>query len=74
MHGFDLARGAAFFDSGNVYHYPSPRGGEQRFVTIGLTDGELAALVWTERDGAIRLISMRKARNAEKREYRARFG
>ena len=73
-HSLDLLDGIALFDGRAVYSYPSPRGDEQRSVTVGLLDGEFVALVWTERGEAIRLISLRRARDAEKRAYRARFG
>ena len=41
--------------------------GEQRLVTLGLLEGTLVALVHTERDDVVRIISIRKvARNEEK--------
>lgn len=73
-HGLDLLAGAALFDGRPVYVYPSPRFPEQRFLTIGLLNDEFVALVWTGRGPATRLISLRRARNAEKRAYRALFG
>lgn len=73
-HGLDLLRGAALLGEARLYTYPSPRQGEARFVTVGLLQGEFVALVWTSRGAATRLISLRRARNAEKRAYRALFG
>jgi hypothetical protein len=73
-HSIDLLEGIALFDGRAVYSYPSPRDDEQRSVTVGLLDGEFVALVWTERGEAIRLISLRRARDVEKRAHRARFG
>jgi uncharacterized protein len=73
-HGLDLLRGASLFSEPQLYTYPSPRRGEARFVTVGLLQDEFVALVWTPRGGATRLISLRRARNAEKRAYRALFG
>ncbi len=73
-HSLDLLEGIELFDGRPVYSYPSPRGDEQRTVTVGLLAGEFVALVWTERGEAIRLISLRRARDGEKRTYRARFG
>jgi uncharacterized DUF497 family protein len=72
-HGVDLLAGTVVFDGRPVYVYPSPRFDEQRFVAIGLLNDEFVALVWTERSPATRLISLRRARNAEKRAYRALF-
>jgi uncharacterized DUF497 family protein len=73
-HGLDLLLGTALFDGRPIYTYPSPRGDEPRSVTVGLISNDLVALVWTARTDAIRLISLRRARDAEKREYRARYG
>lgn len=73
-HGLDLTVGAALFDGRMVYTYPSPRAEEPRWVTIGRIEEILVALVWTDRGGTARLISLRRARNAEKSAYHARFG
>ena len=73
-HGLDLMTGGCLFDGRPVYSYPSPRGEENRYVTVGLLAEELVAVVWTERETGIRLISLRRARDAEKRTYRAQFG
>ncbi len=73
-HGLDLMTGACLFDGRRVYSYPSPRGEENRYVTVGLLAEELVAVVWTARETGIRLISLRRARDAEKRIYRAQFG
>jgi uncharacterized protein len=43
---------------------------EKRFVTIGALDNQTAAvLVWTERKGNIRVISVRKASQKEREAY-----
>jgi uncharacterized protein len=73
-HKLDLIRGAERFDGRPTFSYPSARGDELRLVTVGLVADLFLAVVWTERNGAIRLISLRRARDAEKRAYRARFG
>jgi uncharacterized DUF497 family protein len=73
-HGLDLMTGAALFDGRPVYTYPSPKDDEERYVTVGILAEEIVAVVWTERGTAIRLISLRRARDGEKRAYRARFG
>jgi uncharacterized DUF497 family protein len=46
---------------------------EHCIVTVGLLGEEFVAVVWTARKFAIRLISLRRARDAEKRIYRERF-
>ena len=47
--------------------------GENRFITIGFLDARMVVLVWTLRDGAYRLISMRKANDREQSLYGPRF-
>jgi hypothetical protein len=73
-HGFDLADGVDLFDGRPVITSRSPRNGEERFVTIGMLADLYVAVVWTEREDAIRLISLRRARDEEKRAHHARFG
>jgi uncharacterized DUF497 family protein len=73
-HGLDFVQAQFLFDGRSIVSYPSPRGDETRFVTIGLLNNVMVALIWTEREDAIRLISLRRARDGEKRTYRARYG
>jgi uncharacterized protein len=73
-HGLDLIDAAALFDGRPVFTYPSPRQGEERFVTVGRLTNRIFAIVWTERVDAVRLISFRRARDAEERKYRSIFG
>ncbi len=73
-HSLDLIDATRLFDGRPVFTYPSPRHGEERFVTVGQLTNKLFAVVWTERVEAIRLISFRRARDAEERKYRTIFG
>lgn len=73
-HGLDFRDAIVLFDGRPVYNYRSVRRGEGRVVTVGLLVGRFVAVVWTERSSAVRLISMRRARDEEKRAYRALFG
>jgi uncharacterized DUF497 family protein len=73
-HGLDLIDATPLFDGRQVFTYPSPRRGEERFVTVGQLANRFFAVVWTERARAVRLISFRRARDAEERKYRAIFG
>jgi uncharacterized DUF497 family protein len=43
--------------------------GERRFITFGLLAGRVLAVVHTEQDDAIRIISMRKATRREEKSY-----
>lgn len=47
--------------------------GEDRFITIGFLDGAMVVLVWTPREGAYRIISMRKANARERALYSPRI-
>ena len=47
--------------------------GEERFITIGFLDEAMVVLVWTPRDAAHRIISMRKANERERALYESRF-
>jgi len=46
---------------------------ETRFITIGLLDERMVVMVWTQRGGARRIISLRKANEREKALYGARL-
>ena len=43
--------------------------GEARFITIGFLDDAMVVLVWTPRDDACRVISIRRANERERRIY-----
>ena len=45
--------------------------GEQRFVVVGFAGMRLIAVVYTEREGRIRIISARQASGHEQRQYHA---
>ena len=68
-HGFD------FYDAWQALEDPlaltdeSLRNGELRYRTIGICKGKLAAVVHTERYGICRIISVRHARDNEKKAY-----
>lgn len=47
--------------------------GEPRFITIGLLDGRMVVMVWTERGDDTRMISMRKANDREQAIYLPRL-
>jgi uncharacterized DUF497 family protein len=72
--GLDFRDARQLFDGRPLYSYPSLRFGEDRVVSIGLLERRLIAAVWMERNGARRIISMRRARDAEERKFRALYG
>lgn len=44
--------------------------GEKRFITVGRLRGRMVVLVWTPRDRARHVISMRKANPDEQKAYK----
>jgi uncharacterized protein len=69
-HGIDFLDISIVFEGDTVtledrrYSY-----GEQRFIAFGLLRGQVVAVVFTERDDFIRIISARKATQYEQRTY-----
>jgi uncharacterized protein len=69
-HGVDFVDVPSVFDTDVVtveddrYNY-----GEQRFVTFGLLNGREIAVVHTDDDNLIRIISARRATKHEQRSY-----
>lgn len=71
--------GVSFADAEGVFEDPlaitiedTDSDKEQRFITIGLgSAGELLVVVWTERDGECRPISVRRPTRNERRQYEA---
>ena len=47
--------------------------GERRYQTMGMLNGRLVMLVWTHRERARHIISMRKANDREKKRYEAQL-
>lgn len=48
--------------------------GEVRWLAVGVVRGLHVAAIYTERGGAIRMISLRRARNDERRHHQDVFG
>jgi uncharacterized protein len=69
-HGIDFADISAVF-AGSIVTVEDARFdyGEERFVTFGLLQGHVVAVVHTEGDGYIRIISARKATKYEQTTY-----
>lgn len=73
-HGLDFALARRLFDGRPVVTARSPYPDEERYVTTGIVDELYLTVVWTRRDAAIRIISFRRARHAERRTHRALHG
>ena len=69
-HRLDLVDAQDLFDGRPTIVIPSPRQGEIGFVAVGLIENKFHAVVWTHRGEVTRLISFRRARDAEVRAYR----
>ncbi len=69
-HGIDFVGIEALFEGYTVTleddRFPY---GEQRLVTFGVLEGRVLAVVHTERAGALRIISARKATRREEKSY-----
>ena len=72
--GLDFIDAEILFDGRPLYTVASPRGAEERWLSVGELNGRLIAIVWTQRREAIRIITMRRARNEEKRRYGTLYG
>ena len=74
-HDLDFRDAAAVFDGRPVFNVRSKSEIEARVLTVGrLDDGRLCTVVWTQRTGAQRIISFRRARYGEKADYLALHG
>ncbi|MCY4647314.1 MAG: BrnT family toxin [Gammaproteobacteria bacterium] len=70
----DMARAADVFAGSTLTTEDDRRDyGEIRYITIGFLDETMVVLVWTPRDRAHRIISMRRANERERRLYGPRF-
>ena len=71
----DFAEAAAVF-AGPVLIRPDNRHeyGETRFITLGVLDEKIVALVWTPRGEKRHIISMRYANERERKKYKEFLG
>jgi len=67
-HGIDFDDAIEIFDA-NYFEYPSPRNEEVRYVAVGEMQGIVIAVVYTLRSEVYRIISARRARANEERDY-----
>ena len=66
----DFRDAVRIFD-GPVLETLSRHPAETRWVAVGIVDGKEIAVVYTVRDGRRRIITVRRARAHERREYHA---
>ncbi len=73
-HGLDF-RDVDLVFSGNLAIVPSTHSGQEvRFLATGMLAGRFVTVVYTLRGEAHRIISFRRARDAEKTRYQALHG
>jgi len=70
----DFIEAYTLFDGRPLVTVPSPRPDEERWLSIGEINGIAVAAIWTWRADRIRIITMRRARDEEKRRYQALYG
>jgi uncharacterized DUF497 family protein len=69
-HGIDFLDAVEAFTDPHGYVYRSRRQGpEVRYVAVGMMNGALIAVVFTERGERVRIISARAARRSERQHY-----
>ena len=72
-HGIDFYAAIGVFESGHLLTR-SDRDLEERWTALGLLEGRVVAVVFTDRGEARRVISARRARRHERQQHHARFG
>jgi uncharacterized protein len=73
-HGIDFLRARQLFDGRLVFESSNERHVELRTLTTGIIEGKFYTVIWTWRDGKVRIISCRRARDGEERAYRELHG
>lgn len=69
-HKLDFLDVPQLFDGRAVFTSASKYAFELRMVTTVMHEGKSCTVIWTQRGGARRIISFRRARREEEREYR----
>ncbi len=73
-HGLDFARIGRLINAPHVVMAARDVGDEKRWLAIGVLDECVVTAVFTWRGKRIRVISLRSARNGERRRYQAIYG
>jgi uncharacterized protein len=68
-HGIDFAEAQRLWADSEHLEIPARSTGEPRWVVIGQIDGRTWSAIVTKRRGFIRIISVRRARQAEEALY-----
>ncbi len=73
-HGLDFLDADLVFAGDHLIEPTAPGNDEARFLAIGRIGPDYVTLIYTERGDAIRVISLRRARDGERRRHQALFG
>lgn len=73
-HKLDFVDSFMILESNHLLGAGKEKDGEVREIATGLIDDVMATVVFTRRDGAYRIISLRRARRDERRKYQEVFG
>ncbi len=68
-HGIDFTQAQRLWEDSAHLEIPASSTGEPRWVVIGRIDGRVWSAIVTRRRGFIRIISVRRARQAEEALY-----
>ena len=68
-HGIDFEAAQALWDDPWLLEAPARTQDEPRVIVIGRIGRRHWAAIWTPRDGAVRIISVRRARKEEVERY-----
>ena len=72
-HSISFQEVTALFE-GAFLRIRSDRSGEPRWLALGRSQGRIIAVIYTERNGRIRIISARMTRKYEREIYKDRIG
>ncbi len=73
-HNLDFIDARLLFDGRKAFTALSDYTVEARYLTIAIFDGKFHTVIWTWREKKRRIISFRRARHGEEREYRLVYG
>jgi uncharacterized DUF497 family protein len=68
-HGIDFEQAQTLWRDADGLAVPSKYSGESRMLWIAAREGKLWTAICTEREGKIRIISVRRARENERNAY-----
>ncbi len=68
-HGIDFHRVPEMWDGPMVFMPGRAVGEEERLIGVGAIDSQVVAVIHVRRGGAIRIISVRRARGYEKKAF-----